>query len=172
MRRLRAILAGPASVLLLVGVALSESPSPKSPESTSAGALSNYVIDRYSVNGGGAIDAASAHWKMGMSAGQAAAGVATSASYRMGIGFWWAVGCDCPCHGDPHCDGVPNVQDVVQTVNVGFRGFPAVFDPLCPYEQTDVNCDEVTTVIDVVKMVNVAFRGYDPTTEFCNPCAP
>ncbi|MEW5702076.1 MAG: integrin alpha [Candidatus Zixiibacteriota bacterium] len=80
--------------------------------------------------------------------------------------------CSCPCHGDPQCDGLPNVQDVVQTVNVAFRGSVPVSDPDCPRERTDVNCDNVTTVQDVVKVVNVAFRGANPATEFCDPCAP
>jgi len=80
--------------------------------------------------------------------------------------------CACPCHGDPQCDGVHNVQDVVQTVNVAFRGYAPVFDPQCPKERTDVNCDGFSTVQDVVKMVNVAFRGANSATEFCKPCAP
>jgi len=80
--------------------------------------------------------------------------------------------CACPCHGDPQCDGVRNVQDVVQTVNVAFRGAAPVFDPNCPRERTDVNCDGFSTVQDVVKMVNVAFRGANPATEFCHPCTP
>jgi len=80
--------------------------------------------------------------------------------------------CSCPCHGDPQCDGVHNVQDVVQTVNVAFRGYAPVFDPQCPYERTDVNCGGFSTVQDVVKMVNVAFRGANPATEFCDPCGP
>ncbi|MEW5702785.1 MAG: hypothetical protein AB1792_11220 [Candidatus Zixiibacteriota bacterium] len=83
-----------------------------------------------------------------------------------------AAACSCPCHGDPQCDGIPNIQDVVQTVNVAFRGSAPVFDPQCPKERTDVNCDDVTTVQDVVKVVNVAFRGANPATEFCDPCAP
>jgi len=132
-------------------------------------ALPNYVINWYSVNGGGTIDATSAHWKMGMSAAQSVAGEATSASYWMGVGFWYGA-CICPCHGDPVCDGVSNVQDVVKTVDVAFRGATPAFDRLCPYEQTDVNCSGFTDVTDVVRMVNVAFRGYSPATEFCRPC--
>jgi len=80
--------------------------------------------------------------------------------------------CSCPCHGDPQCDSVANVQDVVQTVNVAFRGAAPVFDPQCPKQRTDVNCDGYSTVQDVVKVVNVAFRGANPATEFCDPCAP
>ena len=79
--------------------------------------------------------------------------------------------CDCPCHGDPQCDGVPNVLDVVKAVNVAFRGATPVQGPDCPYEQTDVSCDGVTNVIDVVKMVNIAFRDGDSAVEFCDPCA-
>jgi hypothetical protein len=74
------------------------------------------------------------------------------------------------CQGDPVCDGVVNVQDVVQTVGVAFRGNAAVVDPPCSWQRTDVNCDGATTVIDVVKDVNVAFRGGNPATEFCHPC--
>ncbi|HUU44417.1 MAG TPA: hypothetical protein VM118_01685, partial [Acidobacteriota bacterium] len=80
--------------------------------------------------------------------------------------------CICPCHADPECDGVTNVLDVVRAVNVAFRGAPAVFDPNCPYKQTDVDCSGFTNVIDVVKFVNVAFRGGDPAVQYCDPCAP
>ena len=82
-------------------------------------------------------------------------------------------GCGCDCHADPICDQViNNVQDVVVTINVAFRGAPAIPDPnaACPDETTDVNCDTFTSVIDVVKIVNVAFRAANPATEFCNPC--
>jgi len=82
-------------------------------------------------------------------------------------------GCGCTCHADPaNCDGVQDITDVVQTINVAFRGVAAILDPnaACPYETTDTNCSTATDVIDVVKMVNVAFRGANPATEFCNPC--
>ncbi|HUU44540.1 MAG TPA: thrombospondin type 3 repeat-containing protein [Acidobacteriota bacterium] len=81
-------------------------------------------------------------------------------------------GCPCDCHGDPQCDGVTNVLDVVRAVNVSFRSETAATDPGCPNEQTDVSCDGVTNVIDVVKFVNVAFRSGDPLLQFCDPCAP
>jgi len=75
-----------------------------------------------------------------------------------------------PCHGDPQCDGVASVQDVVKTVDCAFRGVAQVFDPCCPYGRTDVNCDGNPTVQDVVKIVNVAFRGGAPAANFCFPC--
>lgn len=88
-------------------------------------------------------------------------------------------GCVCACHADPLCDGVfSNVQDVVNTVNVAFRGSPILNDPDCPPHgtnvqgRTDVNCSNGTDVVDVVRVVNVAFRGASPVSEYCTPCAP
>lgn len=81
--------------------------------------------------------------------------------------------CHCSCHDDPAgCEGTQDVLDVVQTINVAFRGAPAIPDPdmICPYETTDTNCSGSTDVIDVVKIINVAFRGGNPVTEFCVPC--
>lgn len=81
--------------------------------------------------------------------------------------------CSCQCHSDPAgCDGVQNVSDIVQTVNVAFRGTAEMPDPnsSCPYPQTDLDCSGNTNIVDVVKMVSVGFRGADPATEFCDPC--
>jgi photosystem II stability/assembly factor-like uncharacterized protein len=84
--------------------------------------------------------------------------------------------CACQCHGDPapvgSCDGATDILDVVQTINVAFRGAAAVPDPnvACPFETTDVDCDHSTGVLDVVRMINVAFRGANRATEFCVPC--
>jgi hypothetical protein len=83
------------------------------------------------------------------------------------------IACACDCHADPsNCDGVQDITDVVQTINVAFRGAAAIPDPNggCPYETTDTNCSNSTDVIDVVKVVNVAFRGANAATEFCDPC--
>lgn len=81
--------------------------------------------------------------------------------------------CTCDCHADPFCDGGQlNVQDVVATISVAFRGMTSPPDPspTCPKERTDVDCSSTTDVVDVVKIVNVAFRGVNPATEFCDPC--
>lgn len=81
--------------------------------------------------------------------------------------------CACQCHCDPaNCDGVQDVTDVVSTINVAFRGFGEIPDPLtsCPYNRTDLDCSGGTDIIDVVKMVNVGFRGAIAASEFCNPC--
>jgi len=80
--------------------------------------------------------------------------------------------CVCDCHADPACDSSVDILDVVQTVNVAFRGAAPILDPNinCPYETTDVDCSTATDVLDVVRIVNVAFRGGNPATEFCDPC--
>ncbi len=79
--------------------------------------------------------------------------------------------CDCTCHGDPFCDGSPNVQDVISTIAVAFRGNAPTIDPLCVHSgRTDVNCSATTDVLDVVLMIGAAFRGEDPQVTFCGPC--
>ncbi len=80
--------------------------------------------------------------------------------------------CACPNWQDPNRDGtIVDVLDVVQTVNVAFRGFSSSKDTSCPFAQTDVDASGATDVIDVVKVVNVAFRGLSRTTAFSgNPC--
>ena len=134
-----------------------------------------YQIDWFSINSGGLKGAVSPYHSMGYSVGQPVAGEAASAGYKMSMGFWYGAGmaaCACDCVADPACDGVTDVLDVINTVNVAFRGFPAIPDPnaLCPYETTDVNCSNSTDIVDVVHMVNVTFRGGNPLTEFCSPC--
>lgn len=149
-----------------------EAPSATLTRATSA----NYMIDWYSINAGGTVDAQSANYLMGASVAQPIAGSASSANFQMGIGFWYGVdgegSCGCDCHGDPVCDGNTDVLDVVQSINVAFRGAPSIIDPNagCPNETTDLDCSHATDVLDVVKMLNVAFRGASSTTELCNPC--
>lgn len=128
-----------------------------------------HTIDWYSLNGGGDATSESQSNSLGASVGQSVAGEASSASYQLGIGFWFV--CNCPCSGDPYCDGIIcNVQDVLTTIGVAFRGQSAVGDPLCPRARTDVDCTGATNIVDVTRVVNVAFRGADPATEFCDPC--
>lgn len=82
-----------------------------------------------------------------------------------------ACDCACPCHGDPACDGVIDVVDVVLTVGVAFRAQSTAADPLCfnqPGGSTDTDCSGGTDVVDVVKVIGVAFRG--SANDFCDPC--
>ncbi len=78
--------------------------------------------------------------------------------------------CDCTCNGDPACDGVASIVDVVSVVNVAFRGQVDTIDGSCPHVgRSDLNCDCVVSVVDVVQVVNRAFRG--DTTPPCDMCA-
>ena len=81
--------------------------------------------------------------------------------------------CACDCFGDPVCNGVVNVFDVVAAVDIAFRNGDDIPDPnvLCPRTTTDVTCDGVTNVFDVVAFVDVAFRNGDAAVVYCDPCA-
>ncbi len=81
--------------------------------------------------------------------------------------------CGCDCFADPLCDSVRiNINDVIRTIEVAFRGRAPESDPseYCPVADTDVDCDGATTVVDVVRIIDVAFRGVDPSAHFCSPC--
>lgn len=78
--------------------------------------------------------------------------------------------CVCKCFGDPRCDGLPNVQDVVATVNAAFRGDTPIRDFGCPRERTDVTGNGFTNIQDVVAVVNVVFRGGTAEEFYGDPC--
>ncbi|HUU44613.1 MAG TPA: hypothetical protein VM118_02670 [Acidobacteriota bacterium] len=158
-----------------------QSPTVAQPEATAAPAAVAAAInlDWVSINHGGAIEVASGDLRMGVSLAQSVAGFVAGGPYQMGLGFWYGTaaaggGCACDCFGDPMCDGVASILDVVRAVDVAFRGGAPYFDPnpACPFETTDVTCDGVTTILDVVRMVDVAFRGGDAEVLYCDPCAP
>lgn len=82
-----------------------------------------------------------------------------------------ACDCLCPCHGDPACDGVIDITDVVITIGIAFRGSASILEPMCSHDPggiTDFDCSGSTDIVDVVSIVGVAFRGQ--TANFCNPC--
>lgn len=81
-----------------------------------------------------------------------------------------ALPCYCNCHGDTKCDGATNIQDVVATIGIAFRGIPPESTTNCFWENSDVDCSGITDILDVVRIINVAFRGGDPATLFCDPC--
>lgn len=138
-----------------------------------------YQINWQSINLGGETSVSPSYTAL-QSIGQETIGQSLSSSFTAGQGYWYGApvssgppNCACDCHADPVCDGViSNVQDVVGTIGVAFRGASAIPDPngACPFETTDMNCDGFTSVVDVVKVVNVAFRGANAATEYCDPC--
>ncbi|MEW5702085.1 MAG: hypothetical protein AB1792_07650 [Candidatus Zixiibacteriota bacterium] len=134
-------------------------------------------LDWYVIDYGGGTSVGTGNVWTGLSVGQNAVGEVAAGNLRMELGFWYgaasaAAPCACDCHGDPLCDGVTTVHDVVFAAGVAFRGEAEIPDSnvLCPRMTTDVDCDGVTKIHDVVHLVNVAFRSADPATEFCEPC--
>ena len=135
-------------------------PAPLGTPTTTGTSAPLYKLDWYSINGGGAIDASSASYKMGLSVGQPVAGEASSASYKMGIGFWYgAGGCSCPSQGDINGDAVIDVFDVIEVISRAFSGAPPVQDPGCPTERADVNNDGGADVFDLIYLIATAFSG-------------
>ncbi len=128
-----------------------------------------YELDWYSVNGGGAMDASSASYKMGLSVGQPAAGEAASATYRMGIGFWHgAESCNCPFQGDVNGDLALDVFDVITVIGIAFSGDPDPRDTGCPATRGDVNFDAGTDVFDLIYLIDAAFSGGPMPVNPCN----
>ena len=78
-----------------------------------------------------------------------------------GDGLGDACDCACDCHGDPMCNAVADVLDVVVTVAIAFRGQLPDPDPNsdCPELPPDTNCDDVINVFDVVAIVDVVDPG-------------
>jgi len=76
--------------------------------------------------------------------------------------------CACPCHGDPICDGLPDVFDIIQAIEIVFSGENNVIDESCPHAgRVDVNCDCVPDVFDVIYLIDYVFSG-GPAP--CDPC--
>lgn len=78
--------------------------------------------------------------------------------------------CNCPCAGDPECDGITDILDVVTVIDVAFRSNPPEQVASCPYQHSDLDCSGTSNIIDVIRAINVAFRSADPATEFCDQC--
>lgn len=79
------------------------------------------------------------------------------------------VPCECPCHGDPQCDSVFDVFDVVRCADEGFRGGASIVDSVCSHiSRNDANCDCVVDIFDVIEIINRAFRNN--TDPLCDPC--
>jgi hypothetical protein len=81
-----------------------------------------------------------------------------------------SIGCFCRCHGDPICDGLLDVVDVVRTISTAFRGSVVPRDQDCTQSRTDVDNSESTDAADVVLMIRAVFGGELVETLFQNPC--
>jgi hypothetical protein len=79
--------------------------------------------------------------------------------------------CDCPCLGDPDCDGFFTALDVGQVVDVAFSGQVPETDPLCPLAgREDLNCDCAIDILDVAEIIASALYCDIPPCTQCDPC--
>lgn len=91
-----------------------------------------------------------------------------TAGYRTVVSRYGA--CSCPCYGDPVCDSVTDILDVVSVTGIAFRGEDGGVPGYCPSTAADINCNGSIDIIDVIRFIDVAFRGVDPITVLCAPC--
>jgi hypothetical protein len=116
-----------------------------------------FQLNWLSINGGGAINASSPSYQLGLSVGQSVTGSAFSPSYQMGVGFWYGVSGAPACaniKGDLNGDVLYTSSDVVLMLNCVFLG-----SGTCTICFADVNCDLLLTSADVVVELNRVFLG-------------
>ncbi|MCI0405538.1 MAG: hypothetical protein L0Z48_06600 [candidate division Zixibacteria bacterium] len=123
-----------------------------------------FQLNWLSINGGGAINATSASYQLGLSVGQSVAGYATSPSYQMGIGFWYGAAAGAPAcaaaKGDLNGAGGLSPADVVLMLNCVFTGNGAgTVGGDCNLCYADVNCAGGLTPSDVVLELLAVFNG-------------
>ena len=131
-------------------------------------AAPNYNLDWYSINSGGAIEVASASYRLGVSIGQAGAGFMSGTNFDLGIGFWYALGSTAACPvaltGDVNLNGSYTSADIIYLVNYVFKGGAS---PQPCEAAGDVDCSGGVTSADIIYMVNFVFKG-GPAP--CNVC--
>lgn len=123
-----------------------------------------FQLNWLSINGGGAINASSTNYQLGLSVGQSVAGYATSSSYQMGIGFWYGAAPGAPAcaaaKGDMNGAGGLSPADVVLMLNCVFAGNGAgTVGGDCNLCYADVNCSTDLTPSDVVIELQAVFSG-------------
>lgn len=131
----------------------SNTPAPGRPASPQA-----FQLNWLSINGGGAINASSASYRLGLSVGQSVAGAASSPSYQMGIGFWYGAGAAPACaaaRGDMNASGTWTPADLAVMLNcVYLIGYPG-----CDLCFADVNCSGTLTPADAALQINRIYLG-------------
>ena len=146
-------------------VVAEELPEVSAPTSASPAA---YQLNWYSINGGGAINATSTNYQMGLSVGQSVAGAASGTNYDVGIGFWYGAsaggGCPIVISGDVNLSGTVTSADIIVLVNYVFKGGST---PQPCAANGDVNCNGAVTSADIITLVNYVFKGGAAP---CNTC--
>jgi len=131
-----------------------------------ANAAANYNLDWVSINGGGKTRALGTTVKSGVSIAQSVTGEATSASYRMGLGYWFGAVVACPVEltGDVNVDAVVTSADIIYLVNYVFKGGSM---PQPCEAGGDVNCDASVTSADIIYLVGFVFKGGPAPCDVC-----
>jgi hypothetical protein len=129
-------------------------------------AAPNYFLDWFSINGGGDSYGSSTNYQIGYSVGQSVAGEGSSASYDLGIGFWYGAYALCTAiPGDVNGTSTITIGDIVHLVNYIFDkdrlpclgsapGNCWTPDPFC---RGDVNQSATITIGDILHLVNYIF---------------
>ncbi len=184
MKKLNVLLAGMAVVILMVPVLVSADtqpvlepeeiiqPQPVKPEESGSNTATltrpaspqAFQLNWLSINGGGAINASSASYQLGLSVGQSVAGFATSSSYQMGIGFWYGAATGAPAcaaaKGDLNGVGGLSPSDVVLMLRCVFNSDgTGTIGGDCNLCYADVNCLGGLTPSDVVLELLAVFNG-------------
>ncbi|OGC92092.1 MAG: hypothetical protein A2142_06025 [candidate division Zixibacteria bacterium RBG_16_48_11] len=136
--------------------------TPKSQKS----AAPNYDLSWFSINGGGDSYGSSTNYQLGYSVGQPVAGQGSSASYDLGIGFWYGAYTLCTAiPGDVNGSSAITIGDIVHLVNYIFDKdrLPCLgSDPgncwtPAPFCRGDVNQSATITIGDILHLVNYIF---------------
>jgi len=144
----------------------------KRPQSSAA---PNYDLSWLSINGGGASYGTSASYRLGYSVGQSVAGEGNSASYNLGIGFWYGASPLClAIPGDVNGAGGITLTDIIYLVNYYFdKDRPATscvgsdpgncWEPV-PLCRGEINGIAGITLTDIIYLVNYYFDKDRPAT--------
>lgn len=132
-------------------------------------AAPNFNLAQVVVNCGGNSHATGINARSGISVGQPVTGMATSASYRLGFGYWYgtsgAAACPVQMTGDANADGLIQPPDLIYLVNYVLRAGP---DPLPCAATGDVDCNGAANIADLIFIVNYIFRAGPAPCDVCN----
>jgi hypothetical protein len=126
-----------------------------------------YYLNWYSVNGGGATSVVGTNFRLGVSAGQAAAGAVSGVNHKLGVGFWYgaaSTACPIAMSGDVNLTSSITSADIIVLVNYVFKGGAA---PLPCAANGDVNCGGTVTSSDIIVLVNYVFKGGAAPCNIC-----
>ncbi len=126
-------------------------------------AAPNFDLNWFTINGGGDSYGSSANYRLGYSIGQSVAGEGGSASYNLGIGFWYGAEVICiAIPGDANASGTYTLGDILAVVNYYFNKPGCSPQPLCWLSgllcRGDWNGSGTITLGDIIQGVNYYFN--------------